>query len=112
LIISLSLFIHSLYSVGFTSPCQGEAWELDSARCRTLHNSSRSSSIPRVPEDLSASKSGVSEVLSNLIWLKMALVMAGVLDWVAFKGPFQPKSFCDSVDSMKKNHQYWLGNKS
>ena len=35
--------------------------------------------------------------LSNLIHLKMSLLTAGGVDYVAFKGPFQPKAFCDSV---------------
>ena len=35
--------------------------------------------------------------LSNLIQLKMSLLMAGGLDYMAFRGPFQPKPFYDSV---------------
>jgi len=35
--------------------------------------------------------------LSNLIQLKMSLLTAGVLGWMAFKAPFQTKLFCDSV---------------
>jgi len=35
--------------------------------------------------------------LSNLVWLKMSLLTAGGLGWMASKGPSQPKAFCDSV---------------
>ena len=35
--------------------------------------------------------------LSNLIQLKMSLLMAGGLDEMALKGPFQPRAFCDSM---------------
>jgi len=35
--------------------------------------------------------------LSSLIWLKMSLLVAGGLDWMALKGPFPPKPFCDST---------------
>ena len=31
----------------------------------------------------------LDRALSNLIWWKMSLLMAGGLDWVTFKGPFQ-----------------------
>ena len=33
----------------------------------------------------------------NLIWLKMSLLMAGGLDQMTLKGPFQPKLFYDSM---------------
>jgi len=33
--------------------------------------------------------------LSNLILLKLSLPMAEGLDWMTFKGPFQPKLFHD-----------------
>lgn len=33
----------------------------------------------------------------NLLYWKMPLPMAGALDWMIFKGPFQYKLFCDSV---------------
>jgi len=35
--------------------------------------------------------------LSNLIQLKMSLLMARGLDWMTFKSPFQTKLFYDSV---------------
>jgi len=35
--------------------------------------------------------------LSNLIYLKMSLLIAGGLDWMTFKGPFQPKPFYDPI---------------
>ena len=35
--------------------------------------------------------------VSNLSWLKMSLLIAGGLDQMAFKGPFQPKLFQDSM---------------
>jgi len=35
--------------------------------------------------------------LSNLVQLKMALLTAGGLGWMASKGPFQPKAFCGSM---------------
>jgi len=35
--------------------------------------------------------------LSNLIQLKMSLLIAGGLDWMIFNGPFQPKQFHDSM---------------
>ena len=35
--------------------------------------------------------------LSNLISLKMSLLIAGGLDEMTFKGPFQPKPFYDSM---------------
>jgi len=34
--------------------------------------------------------------LSHLIWLKMSLLIAGGLDELTLKGPFQPKPFYDS----------------
>ncbi|KAK4818443.1 hypothetical protein QYF61_013130, partial [Mycteria americana] len=35
--------------------------------------------------------------LSNLIQLKMSLLIAGGLDYMTFKGPFQPRLFYDSM---------------
>ena len=40
--------------------------------------------------------------LSSLIWLKMSLLTAGGSDWVAFKGSFQPKPFCDSMNLLEQ----------
>jgi len=34
---------------------------------------------------------------TNLIQLQMSLLIAGRLDWMAFKGPFQPKPFYGSM---------------
>jgi len=34
--------------------------------------------------------------LSNLVWWKMFLLMAGGLETYDFVGPFQPLPFCDS----------------
>jgi len=39
----------------------------------------------------------VDGALSNLIQLKMSLLIAEGLDEMAFKGSFQPKPFCDSM---------------
>jgi len=58
---------------------------------------------PRLPREvvdapsLETFKARLDGALSNLVWLKMSLLMAGVLGWVASKGPSQPKEFCDSV---------------
>jgi len=46
---------------------------------------------------LETCKARLDGALSNLIQLKMSLLTAGGLCWMAFKGPFQPKPFCDSV---------------
>ena len=40
-------------------------------------------------------KASLDGALSNLIQLKMSLLTAGGLDWMDFKGPFQPKPFYD-----------------
>jgi len=40
--------------------------------------------------------------LSSLIQLKMPLLMAEGLGWMAFKGPFWPKPFDDSRFSSRK----------
>lgn len=37
--------------------------------------------------------------LNGLIQLKMTLLMAGVLDRMAFKGPFRPKLFSASINT-------------
>ena len=39
----------------------------------------------------------LDRALSNLVWLKMSLLTAGGLDWMTFKGPFQPELSYDSV---------------
>jgi len=42
-------------------------------------------------------KARLDGALSNLGWLKMSLLIAGGLDWMALKGPFPPKPFHDSL---------------
>ena len=42
-------------------------------------------------------KAKLDGALSNLVWLQMSLLTAGVLGQMASKGPFQPKAFYDSV---------------
>jgi len=42
-------------------------------------------------------KARLDGALSNLIQLKMSLLIAGGLDLMTFKGPLQPKPFCDSM---------------
>jgi len=60
---------------------------------------------PRLPGEvgdappLEMFKARLDGALSNLDWLKMSLLAAGKLDWVALKGPFQPKPFHDSMKS-------------
>jgi len=39
----------------------------------------------------------LDRALSSLVQLKMALLTAGGLGWMASKGPFQPKAFCHSM---------------
>jgi len=46
---------------------------------------------------LAAFKVRLDGALSNLIQLKLSLLTAGGLDYMTFKGPFQPKLFCDSL---------------
>lgn len=41
--------------------------------------------------------------LSNLVQWKVALLIAGGLDWINFKGLFQPRQLCDSGKSEKLN---------
>ena len=45
---------------------------------------------------LETSKVRLDGALSNLINLQVSLFIAGELDWMAFKGPFQLKLFFDS----------------
>jgi len=49
---------------------------------------------------LGTSQARLDGALSSLIQLKMALLTAGGLGWMASKGPFQPKAFCGSVNCM------------
>jgi len=42
-------------------------------------------------------KVGLDGALRNLIELKMSLLIAEGLGWMAFKDPFQLKPFCDSM---------------
>jgi len=46
---------------------------------------------------LETSKARLDGALSSLGWWKMSLLMAEGLDWMASKGPFQPKPSHDSV---------------
>jgi len=39
----------------------------------------------------------LDKALGNLIQLCMSLCIAGELDWMAFRGPFQPYGFYDST---------------
>ena len=59
--------------------------------------------LPREVGDvpsLETFKARLDGALSNLIWLKMSLPIAGGLDWMTFKGPFHPKAFYDSMISL------------
>ena len=56
--------------------------------------------LPREVVDarcLETFKARLDRALSNLVWLKMSLLMAGGLDEMTFKGLFQPKLSCESV---------------
>jgi len=46
---------------------------------------------------LAAFQARLDGALSNPMQLKMSLLVAGGLDWMASKGPFPPKPFCDSM---------------
>jgi len=58
---------------------------------------------PRLPTEvvdapcLGTFQARLDRALSNLTQLKMSLLMVGGLDWMASKGPFQPKPFRDSI---------------
>jgi len=60
---------------------------------------------PRVPREvvdapsLEPSQARLDGALSNLTQLKMSLLPAGGLGWMASEGPFQPKPFRDSVSA-------------
>jgi len=44
---------------------------------------------------LAVFKARLAGALSNLVWWKVSLPIAGGLDKISFKGPFQPKAFYD-----------------
>jgi len=46
---------------------------------------------------LAVLKARVDGALSNLVWWKMSLLMAGGLEPDDLQGPFQPKPFYDSM---------------
>jgi len=46
---------------------------------------------------LAGFKARLDRALSNLVWWKMSLLMAGGLEPDDLSGPFQPKPFYDSV---------------
>ena len=58
---------------------------------------------PKLPREvvdapsLETLKARLDEALSNLVWLKMSLLIAGGLGLMASKGPFQPKALYDSM---------------
>ena len=58
---------------------------------------------PRLPREavnapsLETFQARLDGALSTLIQLKMSLLIAGELGWMASKGPFLPKAFCNSV---------------
>ena len=41
--------------------------------------------------------------LSNFVWWKTSLPMAGELDWTVSEGPSQSEPFCDSVVHVHAN---------
>ena len=56
--------------------------------------------LPREVVDapsLETFKARLDRALSNLIYLKMSLLIAGGVDQMTFKGPFQPKLFYDPI---------------
>jgi len=58
---------------------------------------------PRLPREavdapsLETLRARLDGALSNLIQVKMSLLTAEALDWMASTGPFQPKPFSDSI---------------
>jgi len=50
---------------------------------------------------LEAFQARLDGALSNLMWVKMSLLMAGGLDQMTFKGPFLPKPSRDSLKSWR-----------
>ena len=58
---------------------------------------------PRLPREavaapsLAGFKARLDRALSNLVWWKMSLLMAGGLEPDDLQGPFQPKRFHDSI---------------
>jgi len=58
---------------------------------------------PRLPREavaapsLAVLKARLDGALSNVVWWKMSLIMAGGLELGDLEGPFQPKPFCDSM---------------
>jgi len=48
----------------------------------------------------------LDSALKNLIQLKMSLLTAGGLGYMASKSRFQPKGFCDSMNSCALPHKY------
>jgi len=62
--------------------------------------------LPREVGDapsLGTSQARLDGALSSLVWLKMPLLTAGGLGWVASAGPFQPKAFCDDNSRWKSD---------
>jgi len=56
--------------------------------------------LPREAADapsLTVFKARLDGALSNLVWWKMSLLIAGGLEPGDLQGPFQPKPFYDSV---------------
>lgn len=45
---------------------------------------------------------------SNLVWWKMALLVARILDQMSFEDPFEPKPFCDSIYVLF-DFRWWSG---
>jgi len=58
---------------------------------------------PKLPREvvdapsLETFKARLDGALSNLTQVKMSLLTAGGLGWMASEGPFQPKASCDPV---------------